>query len=60
MKSLSNLLTAFALTALLVTATSPVFAQSVGASGQIKENLDLPYDAIGSNTDEEENSPEIL
>ena len=60
MKSLLNLLTAFALTALLVTATSPVFAQSVGATGQVKENLDLPYDAIGSNTDEEEDAPEII
>ena len=55
MKSLLSLLTAF-----FVTATSPVFAQSIGAGAQVKENLDLPYDAIGDNTDEEEDAPEII
>lgn len=35
-------------------------AQQLGAGGVLKENLDLPYDAVGDSKDEDEIASEIV
>lgn len=63
----SLLLRAFAVLSLAILALSasatqhlaPVAAQSVGNTAQTKENLDLPYDAVGEGADEED-APEVV
>lgn len=50
-------LSALALFVLALSA-GPTFAQSIGGGG-LKENLDLPYDALGEG-EEEEDAPEVV
>jgi Mg-chelatase subunit ChlD len=59
MKSLLGLFSNLAVLSCFVALTGTVFAQGVGNTGQTKENLDLPYDAIGDE-DLDEDSPEII
>lgn len=45
--------------ALVVLVASPAPAQDFGGGGATKENLDLPYDALGEES-EEEDAPEVV
>jgi Mg-chelatase subunit ChlD len=59
MKLLTGILGIGALVVLVVGHPAPLFAQAAGNTAGTKENLDLPYDAIGED-DLDEDNPEVI
>jgi len=59
LKPITVLLMVLALSVLYGFRTVELPAQGIGNTSQTKENLDLPYDAIGENS-EEEDAPEVV
>jgi len=58
MRTLSRSLGLAALCAALIGISTDAFAQGIGGAG-VKENLDLPFDAVGEN-ESEEDAPEVV
>lgn len=59
MLNVRSCLSLLLLAPLLVPSRVPASGPGIGNTAQTKENLDLPYDAVGENT-EEEDAPEVV